>query len=106
MKIISGSSNPNLAKRISKAIGLELLNTKIDNFDDGEIKVQVFDNISKEVIIVQSTSTPVNNHLMELLLLADTAKRAGAYNIVAIMPYFGYSRQDRLLINMVLFQRV
>jgi len=95
MKIISGSSNPNLAKRISKAIGLELHNTKIDNFDDGEIRVQVFDNISKEVIIVQSTSTPVNNHLMELLLLADTAKRAGAYNIVAIMPYFGYSRQDR-----------
>jgi ribose-phosphate pyrophosphokinase len=95
MKIISGSSNPNLAKRISKAIGFELLHTQIDNFDDGEIRVQVFDNIGKEVIIVQSTSTPVNNHLMELLLLADTAKRSGAYNIVAIIPYFGYSRQDR-----------
>ena len=95
MKIISGSSNPNLAKLISKEIGHELLNTKIDNFNDGEIRVQVFDDLGEDIIIVQSTSTPVNNNLMELLLLADTAKRAGAKNIVAIIPYFGYSRQDR-----------
>jgi len=95
MKIIAGSSNPQLAKRISQEIGAELLNTQIDNFSDGELKVQVLDNIGTDIIIVQSTSTPVNNHLMELLLLADTAKRAGAKNIIAVMPYFGYSRQDR-----------
>ena len=95
MKIISGSSNLNLSKCIAKAIGVELLNTKIDNFSDGELRVQVLDNIGTDVMIVQSTSTPVNDHLMELLLLVDTVKRAGAHNITAIMPYFGYSRQDR-----------
>lgn len=95
MKIISGSSNPKLASRISQEIGAKLLDTKIDNFSDSELRVQVSDNIGKDIIIVQSTSTPVNNHLMELLFLADTAKRAGAQNIIAIIPYFGYSRQDR-----------
>jgi len=95
MKIISGSSNPNLSKRIAKAIGADLLNTKTDNFSDGELRVQVIDNIGTDVMIVQSTSTPVNDHLMELLLLVDTAKRAGVHNIIAIIPYFGYSRQDR-----------
>lgn len=95
MKIISGLSNPNLAARISNEINAELLTTTINNFNDGELKVQVDGNIGKDIIIVQSTSTPVNDHLMELLLLADTAKRAGAKNIIAIIPYFGYSRQDR-----------
>jgi len=95
MKIISGSSNPKLASRISQEISAKLLDTKIDNFSDSELRVQVSDNIGKDIIIVQSTSTPVNNHLMELLFLADTAKRAGAQNIIAIIPYFGYSRQDR-----------
>lgn len=95
MQIISGSSNPHLAKRIAHQIGAKLLTTKIDNFNDGELRVQVLDNIGKNVAIIQSTSAPVNDHLMELLLLADTAKRAGAQNITAIIPYFGYSRQDR-----------
>lgn len=95
MKIISGSSNPKLAKRISQEIGVKLLGTKIDNFSDSELRVQVTDSIGKDIIIVQSTNTPVNNHLMELLFLADTAKRSGAQNIIAIIPYFGYSRQDR-----------
>ena len=95
MQIISGLSNPKLAKRISHEIGAELLDTKIDNFSDGELRVQVLGNIGKDVMIVQSTSAPVNNHLMELLLLADTAKRAGSQNIIAVIPYFGYSRQDR-----------
>ncbi|PCJ22161.1 MAG: phosphoribosylpyrophosphate synthetase [Rickettsiales bacterium] len=95
MKIISGMSNPQLAARIAKEIGAELLDTKTDNFSDGELRVQVHGDMGNDVIIVQSTSTPVNNHLMELLLLADTTKRAGAQNITAIVPYFGYSRQDR-----------
>ena len=95
MKIISGLSHPKLAKQIAEELGGKLLNTKIDNFSDGELRVQVLDNLGRNVLIVQSTSAPVNNHLMELLLLADTAKRAGATNITAIIPYFGYSRQDR-----------
>ncbi len=95
MQIISGSSNLGLAKRIATELGAEILETKIDNFSDGELRVQVLDNIGAEVMIVQSTSSPVNNHLMELLLLIDTAKRAGAEKIIAVIPYFGYSRQDR-----------
>lgn len=95
MKIISGSSNPYLAQRISKSLGAELLATKIDHFNDGELRVQVFGEIGRDVAIIQSTNSPVNDHLMELLLLADTAKRSGAKNIVSVIPYFGYSRQDR-----------
>lgn len=95
MKIISGLSNPDLAARIADELSIELLSTKIDNFHDGELRVQVDGQIGKDIIIVQSTNTPVNDHLMELLLLADAAKRAGAKNITAVIPYFGYSRQDR-----------
>jgi len=95
MKIISGSSNYNLAARISKILDIEMLHTKINHFGDGELNVRIDGNIGKEIMIVQSTSTPVNDHLMELLLLIDAVKRAGAENITAIIPYFGYSRQDR-----------
>lgn len=95
MKIISGSSNRKLAEKIAKNLGLKLLDTKISRFGDSELKVQVNDNIGDEVAIIQSTNAPVNDHLMELLLLADTVKRSGSRRIVAIVPYFGYSRQDR-----------
>ena len=94
MQIISGSSNSQLASKIAQNTGYKLLNTKIRNFSDGELKVEVNDNIDENVIIVQSTSPPVNDRLIELLLLIDTVKRAGAKNIIAITPYFGYSRQD------------
>lgn len=95
MQIISGSSNPLLAKKIAHNTGYKLLNTKIENFSDGELRVEIQDAIGSDVIIVQSTSHPANDHLIELLLLVDTARRAGAANITAIIPYFGYSRQDR-----------
>ena len=95
MQIISGSSNKLLAKKIAENTGYKLLNTEIRNFGDGELRVEVQDKIEEDVIIVQSTSSPVNDHLMELLLLIDTAKRAGARNIIGVIPYFGYSRQDR-----------
>ena len=95
MKIITGLSNPNLARKIANTLEIELLSTKIENFHDGELRVQVDGKIGIDVMIVQSTSTPANDHLMELLLLADTARRAGAKNIIAVIPYFGYSRQDR-----------
>ena len=95
MQIVSGSSNKLLAKRIADNTGYRLLNTEIRNFSDGGLRVEIQDKIEKDVIIVQSTSSPVNDHLMELLLLIDTAKRAGARNIIGIIPYFGYSRQDR-----------
>ena len=95
MQIISGSSNILLAKKIAHNTGYKLLNSKIGNFSDGELRVEIQDNIEEDVIIVQSTSHPANDHLVELLLLVDTVKRAGAKNIIGIIPYFGYSRQDR-----------
>lgn len=95
MQIISGSSNKPLANKIAQNTGYKLLKTKIGNFSDGELRVEIQDNIEENVIIVQSMSNPVNDHLMELLLLIDTAKRAGAKNITSLIPYFGYSRQDR-----------
>ncbi len=84
MQIISGSSNKLLAKKIAENTGYRLLNTEIRNFSDGELRVEIQDRIEKDVAIVQSTSSPVNDHLMELLLLIDTAKRAGAENIIGI----------------------
>ena len=95
MQIIAGSSNLSLTQRIANEISAEMLNTQINKFSDGEIKVQVHGRIGKDVVLVQSTSNPVNDNLLELLLLADTVKRAGATNIIAIIPYFGYSRQDK-----------
>lgn len=95
MKIISGLSNPNLASRIARELNIELLETKTQFFPDGELRVQVNGAIDQDIIIVQSTNTPVHDHFMELLLLTDTVKRSGAKNVTAIIPYFGYSRQDR-----------
>ncbi len=95
MQIISGSSNELLAKRIAKNTGYKLLNTKIGKFSDGELRIEVQDDIEGDVMIVQSMSYPVNDRLLELLLLVDTAKRAGAKNIIGIIPYLAYSRQDR-----------
>ena len=95
MKIIAGSSNPNLALRLGLDLGFEVLDTKLSKFNDGELKIQVHGLIGKEILLIQSTSAPVNDHLMELLLLADTARRGGAKRIIAVIPYFGYSRQDR-----------
>lgn len=101
MKIISGSSNLELARRIALELNASILNTIINNFNDGELRIEIQDNISHEheIIIIQSTSHPANNHLMELFLLADTVKRVGVKNITVVIPYFGYSRQDRCTYN-------
>ncbi len=95
MQITYGSTGYFLAKEISKNQNLELLEAVAEKYDDGECKVRIDGTIGKDITIVQSTSHPVNDNLMELLLLADTAKRAGAKNIRVLIPYFGYSRQDR-----------
>ncbi|RTK92982.1 MAG: ribose-phosphate diphosphokinase [Rickettsiales bacterium] len=94
MKIIPGSSNQKLAAQLAESMNLELLKTEVSKFSDGELKVQVHGDITSEIMIIQSTSQPVNDNLMELLLLADTAKRAGAKDIIALIPYFGYARQN------------
>ncbi|MBI5636781.1 MAG: ribose-phosphate pyrophosphokinase [Nitrospinae bacterium] len=94
--IIAGRSNPALADGIAKGIKTSLTKTDIVNFSDGEIFCQIMENIrGGDVFIVQSTCPPVNDHLMELLIVIDAVKRASARRITAVLPYSGYSRQDR-----------
>ena len=96
MKILSGTSNLKLSKEISKKLKLKLVNTNIKRFADGEIYIEVNENIrGNSVFVIQSTSNPANDNLMELLLVVDALKRSSAKNITAVIPYFGYARQDR-----------
>lgn len=95
LQIISGSSNHQLAKQVASELGCFLIQPNITTFADGELKIQIQEKIANQVAIVQSTCNPANDHLLELIFIADTVKRAGAKEITAIIPYFGYSRQDR-----------
>lgn len=95
-KIIAGNSSKKLAHGLSEYLGMEYLDAQIERFADQELRVQLAKHMHKDdAIIVQSTCKPANEHLMELLLLVDAAKRAGAREVTALIPYFGYSRQDR-----------
>ena len=96
MKILSGTSNIKLSKDICKQLKLKLVNTNIKRFADGEIYIEINENIrGNSVFVIQSTSTPANDNLMELLLSIDALRRSSAKNITAVIPYFGYARQDR-----------
>ncbi|OUX38717.1 MAG: phosphoribosylpyrophosphate synthetase [Candidatus Pelagibacter sp. TMED273] len=96
MKILSGTSNLKLSKDISKKLKLKLVNTNIRRFADDEIYVEINENIrGNSVFVIQSTSNPANDNLMELLLVIDALKRSSAKNVTAVIPYFGYARQDR-----------
>ena len=95
MQIIPGANSLPLAKKLSDRLNLELLETNVSKFIDGELKVQVHGNIGREVVIAHSIGDHINDSVMELLLLANTARRAGALRIIAVIPYLGYSRQDR-----------
>ena len=96
MKILSGTSNLKLSKNIAKNLKLKLINTNIKRFADGEIYIEINANIrGNSVFVVQSTSNPANDNLMELLLVIDALKRSSAKTITAVIPYFGYARQDR-----------
>jgi ribose-phosphate pyrophosphokinase len=95
-KIFSGNANPALAEEICSCLGCELGAASITTFADGEIYLQIQENVrGADVFAVQSTSTPVDSHLMELLLMIDALKRASADRITAVLPYYGYARQDR-----------
>ncbi len=94
--LLSGRSNPKLAAEIAAYLGIELGSVELSNFPDGEISVRLMTNVRGcDVFLVQPTGPPVNEALMELLILIDTCKRASAARITAVMPYFGYARQDR-----------
>ena len=96
MKIISGGSNPLFAQKVAEHCFVELVPTDITRFSDGEILVEIKENIrGKDVFLVNSTCMPVNESLMEMLIMIDTAKRSSAQRITAVLPYYGYARQDR-----------
>jgi len=96
LKVFSGNANPDLAKEICDQTGIHLGEMSVSAFSDGEVKVIVKENVrGDDVFIVQPTSTPVNNSLMELLIIMDAMRRASAKRITAVIPYYGYGRQDR-----------
>jgi len=96
IKIFTGNANPALAQELCKKMDIPLGNALVGCFSDGEINVQIVDNVrGMDVFVVQPTSSPGNRHLMELLIMIDALKRASATRITAVLPYYGYSRQDR-----------
>jgi len=97
IKILSGTTHPRLAQAIAKSLNLEKLSSaKVGNFSNGETTVTILESMREmDVFIVQPTSTDPNNSLMELLILVDAARRASAKRIIAVIPCFGYARQDK-----------
>lgn len=96
MMLFTCNSNPELAKEIADNLWIELGDCKVSKFSDGEICVSIGESVrGKDVYIVQSTNDPVNDNLMELLIMTDAAKRASAKSVTAVIPYYGYARQDR-----------
>ena len=96
MRIISGNSNPLLAKEISFELKEKIIDVSVTKFADQEVFVEINENVrGKNIFIIQSTSMPANDHLMELLITIDALKRASAQTVTAVIPYFGYARQDR-----------
>ena len=99
MKLLTGNSNKVLSKNIAKYLKSKLVNSSIRKFADGEIYVEINENIrGNSIFIIQSVSSPANDNLMELLLCIDALKRSSAKNITAVIPYFGYARQDRKVV--------
>ena len=96
ISIFTGNSNPTLAKKICEYLHLPLGNAQVKTFSDGEIQIEIDENVrSKDVFVIQSTCAPVNDNLVELLLMIDALKRSSAIRITAVVPYFGYARQDK-----------
>jgi ribose-phosphate pyrophosphokinase len=94
--LTAGNANPSLAQEIARALGTRLVETEVSQFSDGEVFVQVNENVrGADVFILQPTCPPVNHNLMELLILIDALRRASAFRITAVIPYYGYGRQDR-----------
>ena len=96
MAVFTGNANPQLAQDIARYLQVPLGRAHVGRFSDGEVTVELMENVrGRDVFILQSTCPPANDHLMELLLMADACRRASAARITAVMPYFGYARQDR-----------
>ncbi len=94
--LFSGNANPVLAKEIASSLGVELGKAHVGRFSDGEVTVEIQQNVrARDVFVIQPTCSPTNENLMELLIMVDALKRASARRITAVIPYFGYARQDR-----------
>ncbi len=94
--LMTGNANPGLAKKIAEYIGVELCETFVGRFNNGESQVMISESIrGKDIFIIQPTCQPVNDNLMDLLIMADACKRASAHSITAVVPYYAYARQDR-----------
>ncbi|MBQ0004670.1 MAG: ribose-phosphate diphosphokinase [Clostridiales bacterium] len=96
IKVFSCNSHPELAQEIADKLGVKLGDSTVKQFSDGEISVSIWESVrGKDVFIIQSTCAPVNDNIMELLIMTDAVKRASAKSVTAVMPYYGYARQDR-----------
>ncbi|WP_019519061.1 ribose-phosphate pyrophosphokinase [Faucicola boevrei] len=96
LAIFTGNAHPELAKNVTNHLHIPLGQAKVDRFSDGEVAVEIQENVrGKDVFILQSTSAPTNDNLMEVMVMADALRRSSAGRITAVMPYFGYARQDR-----------
>jgi ribose-phosphate pyrophosphokinase len=96
LMVFTGNANPDLAKKIVEQLGMSLGDASVDQFSDGEIAVELHDNVrGRDVFVVQPTCAPTNDNLMELIVMVDALRRASAGRITAVVPYFGYARQDR-----------
>ncbi len=96
MKIFTGNANPEIAREICEYLDMPLANAEVKQFSDGEISVEIGENVrGTDVFVIQPTCPPVNDHLMELIIMVDALRRASARRITAVMPYYGYARQDR-----------
>ena len=99
MKVLAGTSNSRLCENIARQLKLKLVNSNIKRFADGEVYVEINENIrGNSIFVVQTTSNPANDNLMELLICIDALRRSSAKNITAVIPYFGYARQDRKVV--------
>ena len=96
LMVFSGNANPELAREISQFLGINMSNSVVSQFSDGEINIEICENVrGQDVFIVQPTSPPTHKNLMELILMVDALRRSSAARITAVIPYFGYARQDR-----------
>ena len=96
LKLVTGNANPVLAREVSSSLGIDLCDATVVRFSDGEVRVRIRQTVrGADVFVIQPTCPPVNDHLMELLLVIDAARRASARKVIAVIPYYGYARQDR-----------
>ncbi|WP_440271287.1 ribose-phosphate diphosphokinase, partial [Duodenibacillus massiliensis] len=96
LKVFSGNANPKLAHAVTQYLNIPLGRATVNRFSDGEVMVEINENVrGSDVFVLQSTCAPTNDNLMELMIMVDALRRASARRITAVMPYYGYARQDR-----------